>query len=96
MTQTVNTIRNSKSVLLLNSFREVYLGNKQLSGSNKLPIYWKNTKNMWCLARQLLWNLSYYSSENTYEGVYQEEFFNNTDTLSEWLPQVFINKRNIW
>ena len=31
-------IRKSKSELHLHSFREVYLGNKQLSGSNKLTV----------------------------------------------------------
>ena len=38
MTKTGYNIRNSKCDLRLHSFREVWLGNKQLSGSNKLTL----------------------------------------------------------
>ena len=33
--------------------------------------------------------------KNTYDGVYQGEFFNKTDAFSKRLQQLLINKRNI-
>ena len=33
--------------------------------------------------------------KNTYEWVYQEEFFNKTDAFSKSLQQLLINKLNI-
>ena len=33
--------------------------------------------------------------KNSYEGVYQEKFFNKTDDFSEHLQQLLLNKRNI-
>ena len=33
--------------------------------------------------------------ENTYEGVYQEDFFNKADAFLERLQELLIKKRNI-
>ena len=33
--------------------------------------------------------------KNTYEGIYQKEFFNKPDAFSERQQQLLINKRNI-
>ena len=44
MTKTDYNIRNSKSDLRLHNFREVLLGNKELSSSNKLTVSCKKKK----------------------------------------------------
>ena len=46
MTKTSCNIRNRKSDLRLHNFREVYLGNKQISDSNKLALQWKKMPKM--------------------------------------------------
>ena len=54
------------------------------------------TQFQWGLVSETVVKLVVVFLKNTYEGVFQEEFFNKTNAFSEGLEQLLINKINIW